>query len=66
MKPDAVTSTEMPTQALPPLGADIRRRLGHGLRKVYERTSDGLPLTTEQIQLLLRLRHRERELQRSR
>ena len=66
MKPEAVTSTETPTRVLAPLGAEIRRRLGHGLRSIYERTSDGLPLTTEQIQLLLRLRHRERDLQRSR
>ncbi|MGY2046783.1 hypothetical protein [Methylobacterium sp. JK268] len=55
-----------PGSRLPRLGAEIQRRLGQVLRSVYEKTSDGLPLPADQIDLLLRLRHRERDLQRSR
>jgi hypothetical protein len=62
MNQDALT----PDRRLPALGTEIQRRLGQVLRGFYERTTDGLPLPADQIQLLLRLRHRERELQRGR
>ncbi|MFE1602723.1 hypothetical protein [Methylobacterium sp. ID0610] len=66
MNQDAVTPAITPDRRLPFLGAEIQRRLGQVLRKFYETTTDGLPLPDDQIQQLLRLRHRERELQRSR
>ncbi|GJD51347.1 hypothetical protein OPKNFCMD_4101 [Methylobacterium crusticola] len=51
---------------MPALGADAQRRLGLKLRSLYERTIDGLPIPLEQVELLLRLRHRERDAQRAR
>ncbi|BCM85303.1 hypothetical protein NS228_23155 [Methylobacterium indicum] len=51
---------------LPALGAEAQRRLGRTLRSLYERTVDRQPIPLDQVDLLLRLRHRERELQRLR
>ncbi|ACA20944.1 hypothetical protein M446_6693 [Methylobacterium sp. 4-46] len=66
MEQDAVTPDMTPDRRLPRLGAEIQKRLGQVLRAFYEKTTDGLPLPADQIQLLLHLRHRERELQRTR
>ena len=55
-----------PAQAgQPTLSGDTRRRLGSALRTVYEQTVDTQPIPDPQIDLLLRLRHRERELKRA-
>ncbi len=52
--------------ALPAICAEAQHRLGRTLRSFYERTVDGEPIPLDQVDLLLRLRHRERELQRQR
>ena len=49
----------------PRLSGDTRRRLGTALRAVYERTLDTQPITDRQVELLLRMRHRERDLRRA-
>ena len=41
------------------------RRLGHTLRTVYEGSVDTQPITDTQVDLLLRLRQKERELRRA-
>ncbi|WP_128563439.1 hypothetical protein [Methylobacterium crusticola] len=67
MKQDSIPSGEAARErAMPALGADAQRRLGLKLRSLYERTIDGLPIPLEQVELLLRLRHRERDAQRAR
>lgn len=48
----------------PNLPDDTRFRLGNALRSVYEETCDTQPIPDSQIDLLLRLRHRERDLRR--
>jgi hypothetical protein len=60
------TEAHAPDRGLPVLGAEAQRHLGVTLRSVYERTSDGEPIPFDQVELLLRLRRRERELQRAR
>ncbi|WP_342447846.1 hypothetical protein [Methylobacterium variabile] len=57
-------STQEPI--LPALCTEAQHRLGRTLRSFYERTVDGQPIPLDQVDLLLRLRHRERELQRQR
>lgn len=47
------------------LDAETRQSLGLTLRSIYEGSIDGLPLPDEQVDLLLRLRHKERERRRS-
>ena len=51
---------------LPALCTEAQHRLGRTLRSFYERTVDRQPIPLDQVDLLLRLRHRERELQRQR
>jgi hypothetical protein len=48
----------------PNLPDDTRYRLGTALRSIYEETCDTLPIPDSQIDLLLRLRHKERDLRR--
>ncbi|WP_264049883.1 hypothetical protein [Methylobacterium flocculans] len=48
----------------PNLPDDTRYRLGTALRSIYEETCDMQPIPDSQIDLLLRLRHRERDLRR--
>lgn len=64
MKPSAVASdTRRPRgPALEP-GVDTRH-LGRTLRSVYEGSVDTQPITDVQIELLLRLRQKERDLRR--
>ncbi|MCJ2079997.1 hypothetical protein [Methylobacterium sp. J-090] len=45
----------------PTLTDDTRYRLGTALRSLYEETCDTLPIPDGQIDLLLRLRHKERD-----
>ncbi|MFH6781574.1 MULTISPECIES: hypothetical protein [Methylobacterium] len=51
---------------MPAICVEAQHRLGRTLRSLYERTVDGQPIPLDQVDLLLRLRHRERELQRQR
>ncbi len=45
----------------PILPDDTRYRLGTALRSIYEETCDMQPIPDSQIDLLLRLRHKERD-----
>ncbi|KQP82795.1 hypothetical protein ASF60_15265 [Methylobacterium sp. Leaf113] len=45
----------------PSLTDDTRHRLGTALRSIYEETCDTQPIPDSQIDLLLRLRHKERD-----
>ncbi|MEA1831990.1 hypothetical protein U8607_07815 [Methylobacterium durans] len=56
-------STEGCTSA-PVLSVDTRFRLGHALRTIYEDSVDRQPIPDSQVDLLLRLRHKERDRQR--
>ena len=47
--------------AHPTLTDETRYRLGTALRSLYEETCDTLPIPDSQIDLLLRLRHKERD-----
>ena len=49
----------------PALSGDTRRRLGTALRAVYEGSCDTQPIPDAQVDLLLRLRHKERDLRRA-
>jgi hypothetical protein len=49
----------------PALCSETRERLGTVLREVYEGSVEREPIPDAQIDLLLRLRHKERDLQRS-
>lgn len=65
MKPSAVTSdTRRPIGRAPTMGVDTRH-LGLTLRNVYASGIDTLPITDTQVELLLRLRQKERELRRA-
>jgi hypothetical protein len=48
-----------------PLGRDAQERIGAGLQAAYAEL-EGEPLPNEQVDLLLALRRKERELQRGR
>lgn len=48
----------------PKLSNETRRRLGKALRAFYEEHCDAQPVPTQQIDLLLQLRQRERALKR--
>jgi hypothetical protein len=48
-----------------PLGRDVQDRIGTGLQAAYAEV-EGEPLPNEQVDLLLALRRKERELQRGR
>ena len=49
----------------PALCGEARERLGVALRAVYEGAVETQPIPDAQVDLLLRLRHKERDLQRS-
>ncbi len=49
----------------PQLDGEMRQHLGCTLREVYERTLDTQPIPDSQVDLLLQLRHKERNLQRA-
>lgn len=51
---------------MPAICIEAQQRLGQTLRSLYERTVDGEPIPLDQVDLLLRLRQRERELRRQR
>lgn len=51
--------------SLPILNGPTRQHLGGALRAIYEDTFDTQPIPDGQIDLLLRLRHRERDLRRA-
>ncbi|GEP01586.1 hypothetical protein [Methylobacterium haplocladii] len=49
----------------PAMSGETRERLGTALRAVYEGTVEAQPIPDAQIDLLLRLRHKERDQRRS-
>jgi len=49
----------------PTLSGDTRLRLGRALRTIYEEGCDTQPIPDAQVDLLLRLRHKERERRRA-
>lgn len=51
--------------AMPALNDESRDRIGQGLRDVYVERCDAQPITDAQVQLLLRLRQKERDRRRS-
>lgn len=64
MKPSAVAfDTRRPRGRAPNTGVDTRH-LGLTLRSIYEGSVDTQPITDAQVELLLRLRQKERELSR--
>lgn len=52
-------------RAQPQLSGETRQRLGTQLRLVYERIVETQPIPDAQVDLLLQLRHRERDLRRA-
>lgn len=55
-------TTDSLTQApLPILSGETRHRLGHALREAYVEPCESLPITDAQVELLLRLRQKERD-----
>jgi hypothetical protein len=50
---------------LPRLTEEARQQLGIGLRTIYAQLCDAEPITDVQIDLLLRLRHKERDRRRA-
>jgi hypothetical protein len=61
-----VVESDRPLQAVQPLKQAIdTHRLGLTLRTVYEGSVDTQPITDTQVELLLRLRQKERELRRA-
>lgn len=63
MKPSVIMPARRRRSALNP-GVDTGH-LGLSLRRVYEDSIDTQPITDAQVDLLLRLRQKERELRRS-
>jgi hypothetical protein len=53
--------SETETACQPTLPDDTRFRLGTALRSIYEEICDTQPIPDSQIDLLLRLRHKERD-----
>ncbi|WP_183435394.1 hypothetical protein [Methylobacterium sp. R2-1] len=51
--------------AMPVLNGESRDRIGQGLRDVYVERCDAQPITDAQVELLLRLRQKERDRRRS-
>lgn len=49
----------------PALNGETRERIGSGLRLAYENTVETAPIPDSQVDLLLQLRHRERDLRRA-
>ena len=64
MKPSIVTSEGSPHMGRSLKQAIDTRRLGLSLRTVYEGSVDTQPITDTHVELLLRLRQKERELRR--
>ncbi|MFG5120991.1 hypothetical protein [Methylorubrum sp. POS3] len=55
-------AAETLTQAsMPGLSDETRDRLGHALREAYVDTCESRPITDVQVELLLRLRQKERD-----
>ncbi|MEH3119109.1 MAG: hypothetical protein PGN25_16350 [Methylorubrum populi] len=50
---------------MPALNGETRDRIGQGLREVYVDRCDAQPITDTQVELLLRLRQKERDRRRS-
>ncbi|WP_342149517.1 hypothetical protein [Methylorubrum sp. SB2] len=46
---------------LPNLSGETRTRLGHALREAYVGACESQPITDAQVELLLRLRQKERD-----
>ena len=57
--------TDEPQGKPQPLGRDVQERIGAGLQAAYAEV-EGEPLPSEQVDLLLALRRKERELERDR
>ncbi|MBX9932066.1 MAG: hypothetical protein K2Y56_11085 [Methylobacterium sp.] len=55
------TDTLPQSIGLPTITHDARARLGTELRSLYAVLCDAEPITDTQVELLLRLRHRERD-----
>lgn len=55
---DSAYAVEHP---LPMLTEEARQRLGVGLRSIYAQLCEAEPITDAQTDLLLRLRHKERD-----
>ena len=51
--------------AMPALNGESRDRIGQGLREDYVERCDAQPITAEQVEMLLRLRQKERDRRRS-
>lgn len=51
----------LPQGPLPSLSGETRNRLGHALREAYVEPCESLPITDTQVELLLRLRQKERD-----
>jgi hypothetical protein len=65
MKPSIVGSDEQLPAGQPLKQAIDTRQLGLSLRTVYEGSVDTQPITDTHVELLLRLRQKERELRRA-
>jgi hypothetical protein len=65
MKPSAVEAEGRPEAGQPPTRAIDTRQLGRTLRSLYEDSVDTQPITDTHVELLLRLRQKERELRRA-
>ena len=65
MKLSGVDSEELSHVGQPPKQTIDTRRLGLSLRTVYEGSVDTQPITDTHVELLLRLRQKERELRRA-
>ncbi|PXW56165.1 hypothetical protein BY998_1168 [Methylobacterium sp. B4] len=50
---------------MPALNGETRDRIGKGLREVYVDRCDAQPITDAQVELLLRLRQKERDQRRA-
>lgn len=65
MKPSVVESRVLLDAGQPLKSAIDTRQLGLSLRTVYEGSVDTQPITDTHVELLLRLRQKERELRRA-
>lgn len=61
----ALQTEASPSERRTVLSSETRERLGQALRAVYEGTLDTQPIPDAQVDLLLRLRHKERDRRRS-
>ncbi|WP_342109000.1 hypothetical protein [Methylobacterium sp. SI9] len=65
MKPSGAGSEGLSHEGQLPKQAIDTRRLGLSLRTIYEGSVDTQPITDTHVELLLRLRQKERELRRA-